>query len=180
MNLDPITERAIVQFIPTLRAFAISLCHNRDRADELVQETLTRAIAHIDTFKKGSNIAAWLFTILRNRFYTEYRKSKRVGHDTDDRCAEVLTVAPDQIGWGIAKDLRAGLDALSPPQRQALILVGASGLSYDEAARAAGCHVGTMKSPVNRARRALAAFMSNDIRMAHTGLETERSSARRS
>ena len=121
-----------------------------------------RAIAHIDTFRSGTNLEAWLFTILRNNFNSEYRKWKRTEQDTDDRYAAALMVPADQIGWGIAHDLRTALGKLSSAHRQALILVGASGLSYDEAAVLAGCEVGTMKSRVNRARRLLAAFISGD------------------
>jgi RNA polymerase sigma-70 factor (ECF subfamily) len=155
-------EGAIVGSIPHLRAFAISLCRNRDRADELVQETLTRAIAHIGSFEEGSNLGAWLFTILRNNFYNEFRKSNRVEHDADDRHAGSMTIPPDQAGWELAEDFRAGFGKLSNAHRQALFLVGASGLSYDEASAVAGCPVGTMKTRVNRARRSLAAYMSEE------------------
>ena len=118
VSLDPSMERAILKFIPNLRAFAISLCRNPDRADELVQETLTHAIAHIDTFNEGSNLEAWLITILRNCFNSEYRKSQRTVQDTDGRYAEALVVPPNQVGWGIAKDLGAGLAALSSAHRR--------------------------------------------------------------
>jgi len=157
------TGCAIVQAIPSLRAFAISLCRNRDRADDLVQETLTRAIAHIDTFRKGSNLEAWLTTILRNGFYTECRRLRQFREGMDDVHADAPTIPPDQVGWSIGQDLRAGFNALSRAHRQALLLVGASGLSYEEAALVAGCPVGTMKTRVNRARRNLAALMSDDV-----------------
>jgi RNA polymerase sigma-70 factor (ECF subfamily) len=163
MRLDPMTGCAMVQAIPSLRAFAISLCRNRDRAEDLVQETLTRAIAHIDTFAKGSNLEAWLTTILRNAFYSECRRLGRACQTFDEMQDEVPVLPPDQIGWDIAEDLRAGFGALSHIHRQALFLVGASGLSYEEAALVAGCHVGTMKSRVNRARKDLAEFMSEDV-----------------
>src|SRR5215475_6199519 len=99
MTLNPTVEGAIVGSIPHLRAFAISLCRNRDHADELVQETLTRAIAHVASFEEGSNLAAWLFTILRNNFYNEIRRSRRVEFDSDDRHAGSITIPPDQDGW---------------------------------------------------------------------------------
>jgi RNA polymerase sigma-70 factor (ECF subfamily) len=156
------TEGAIVSSIPILRGFAISLCRSRDRADELVQETLMRAIAHIDSFQEGSNLAAWLFTILRNAFYNEARKAKWVEPDVDGRQARSMTVLPAQEGWDITEDLQAGLKRLSSAQRQALYLVGATGLSYEEAAATAGCPPGTMKSRVNRARARLSAFMSGE------------------
>jgi RNA polymerase sigma-70 factor (ECF subfamily) len=154
----------MLQVIPSLRSFAQSLCRNRDRADDLVQETLLRAIAGIATFEKGSNLEAWLFTIMRNSFNNEYRKAKRMVQDEDDRLAETLSTPPEQVGWGIARDLRAALEILSSDQRQALWLVGAAGLSYDEAAAMAGCQEGTIKSRVHRARITLAAFMSEDAR----------------
>jgi RNA polymerase sigma-70 factor (ECF subfamily) len=163
MSLDPMTGSAIVQAIPSIRAFAISLCRNRDRADDLVQETLTRAIANIDSFTKGSNLEAWLITILRYGFYNECRKLGRTCQGADEVQAEAGATPPDQVGWGIAQDLRAGFGALSHAHRQALFLVGVSGLSYEDAALAAGCPVGTMKSRVSHARKDLATFMSRDI-----------------
>jgi len=160
VTLDAPVENAIVKSLPALRGFAISLCRNRDRADELVQETVRRAIEHIDTFESGSNLDAWLITILRNHFYSECRKSKWVEEDIDGRRASSMEIPPDQVGWDVAEDLRAGLGRLSRIHQQALFLVGASGLSYREAAEVAGCDIGTMKSRVSRARRILAALMS--------------------
>jgi RNA polymerase sigma-70 factor (ECF subfamily) len=162
MNLNPKMKDDILRCIPALRGYAISLSRSRDRADDLVQETLTRAIAHIDMFEPGTNLAAWLFTILRNSFRNEYRKSKRIELHPDERYAESVPVLAEQVGWCVAVDLRAGLETLSSAHRQALFLVGASGLSYDAAAVIAGCRVGTMKSRVNRARRLLAAHMSGE------------------
>jgi RNA polymerase sigma-70 factor (ECF subfamily) len=153
----------MLRVIPSLSSFAQSLCRNRDRADDLVQETLLRAIAGIATFEKGSNLEAWLFTIMRNSFNNEYRKAKRMVQDEDNRIAETLSTPPEQVGWAIARDLRAALENLSPDQRQAVWLVGASGLSYDEAAAVAGCHEGTIKSRVHRARITLAAFMAEEL-----------------
>jgi RNA polymerase sigma-70 factor (ECF subfamily) len=162
MSLDPALQDGILNFMPTLRAFACSLCRNRDRADDLLQETLLRALAGIGTFQKGSNLEAWLFTIMRNTFNNEYRKSKRIVQDEDDRLAETLSVPPEQVGWAIANDLRAGFSILSSDQQQALLLVGAEGLSYDQAAALTGCFTGTIKSRVHRARLTLAAFMSEE------------------
>jgi len=160
MSLDPALQNRLLNAIPALRGFATSLCRNRDRADDLTQETLLRAIAGIDTFENGSE--AWLFTIMRNNFNNEYRRSRRLVQDEDGRLAETLSIPPEQIGWGIARDLRTGLGRLSPDQRQALVLVGAEGLSYDEAAEMTGCQAGTIKSRVSRARTMLAAFMSGE------------------
>jgi RNA polymerase sigma-70 factor, ECF subfamily len=162
MSFESALQDRMVKAIPGLRAFARSLCRNRDRADDLLQETLVRAIAGIHLFKQGSNLEAWLCTIMRNSFNNECSRSKRTVQDEDDRLAETLSVPPDQIGWGIARDLRAGLGRLSPDQQQALFLVGAAGLSYEEAAEKMGCQAGTIKSRVSRARTMLAAFMSEE------------------
>jgi RNA polymerase sigma-70 factor (ECF subfamily) len=162
MSLDPMLQDRLLKAIPSLRAFARSLCRNRDRADDLVQDTLLRAIAGIGTFDKGTNLEAWLFTIMRNTFSNECRRLKRVVQDEDDRLAETLSTPPGQIGWAIARDFRMGLERLSPDQRQALFLVGAEGLSYDDAAAMTGCQTGTIKSRVSRARTMLAEFMSED------------------
>lgn len=162
MILDAATKDRMLGAIPALRGFAYSLCRNRDVADDLVQETLARAIAGIGGFRQGTNLEAWLFTILRNRFNSEYRKSRRAVQELDDQIADTLATPPEQVGWGIASDLRTGLGKLPPEQQRALILVGASGLSYEEAAAITGWHVGTLKSRVHRARVELAALMSGE------------------
>ncbi len=162
MIRNSVVEAAIVNYMPDLRAFAISLCRNRAHAEDLVQETLTRAIAHIGTFREGSNLAAWLTSILRNTFYNEIRNTKWLEHDSEGLYARSMATLPDQDGWEITEDLRAALGTLSSDHQEALYLVGASGLSYDEAATVAGCPTGTMKSRVSRARTMLAAFMSEN------------------
>lgn len=164
MSLDDKTQTAMLTAIPSLRAFAVSLCRNSDRADDLVQETLLRAIAHIDSFRPGSNLEAWLFTILRNNFFSDCRRRKSLVEDVDDKHAETLTVLPEQIGWSIGEDLRQGLRKLSPRHRQALALIGESGLSYEEAAAVCNCELGTMKSRVHRARMELAWHLSGQKR----------------
>jgi RNA polymerase sigma-70 factor (ECF subfamily) len=145
--------------VPSLRAFAISLCGNVDRADDLVQETLLRAWANLDTFEPGTNMSAWLFTILRNLFRSEYRKRRREVEDADGFYAESLTSLPDQSGHLEMDEFRRALEQLPTEQRESLILVGASGFSYEEAAQICGCAVGTIKSRVNRARSRLAAIL---------------------
>jgi RNA polymerase sigma-70 factor, ECF subfamily len=141
--------------VPSLRAFAISLCGNVDRADDLVQETLLRAMANIDSFQPGTNMSAWLFTILRNLFRSEYRKRRREVEDTDGSYAESLKSHPEQHSRVEFEEFRTALAKLPPDQREALILVGASGFSYEEAAAICECAVGTIKSRVNRARTKL-------------------------
>jgi RNA polymerase sigma-70 factor, ECF subfamily len=160
MNLDPSVRDAVLVAVPSLRAFAISLCGNVDRADDLVQETLLRALANIDSFEPGSNMPAWLFTILRNLFRSEYRKRRREVEDADGTYAQSLKSQPEQGGHVEFQEFRGALNKLPPDQREALILVGASGFSYEEAAEICGCAVGTIKSRVNRARARLADMLS--------------------
>jgi RNA polymerase sigma-70 factor, ECF subfamily len=160
MSLDPSLREAVLAAVPKLRAFAISLCGNVDRADDLVQETLLRALANIDSFQRGTNMSAWLFTILRNHFHSEYRKRRREVEDGDGSYAETLKSQPDQTARLELQEFREALAKLPPDQREALILVGASGFSYEETADICGCAVGTIKSRVNRARTRLADLMS--------------------
>ena len=148
MPMDESVRKAVLAAVPSLRAFAISLCGNVDRADDLVQETLLRALANIDSFQPGTNMSAWLFTILRNHFRSEYRKRRREVEDSDGHHAESLKSQPDQYGHVEFREFR-----------EALILVGASGFSYEEAAGICGCAVGTIKSRVNRARTRLAELL---------------------
>jgi RNA polymerase sigma-70 factor (ECF subfamily) len=160
MTLDTATRDAILATVPSLRAFAVSLCGNLDRADDLVQETLTRALANIDSFRPGTNMAAWLFTILRNQFRSEYRKRRREVEDADGAHAQTLQAPAEQLARVEFGELREALSKLPDDQREALVLVGASGFSYEEAANICGCAVGTIKSRVNRARTHLAQLMS--------------------
>src|SRR6202051_4700869 len=160
MKLDPAIRDQVLSTVPSLRAFAISLCGNIDRADDLVQETLLRALSHIDSFEPGTNMPAWLFTILRNHFRSEYRKRRREVEDSDGRYAETLKTQPEQYGQVEFTEFRQALAQLPSDQREALILVGASGFSYEEAASICECAVGTIKSRVNRARTRLAELMS--------------------
>ena len=145
----------ILASVPSLRAFAISLSGNGDRADDLVQETLLRAIANIDSFQPGSNLPAWLFTILRNLFRSDFRKRRREVEDAEGHYAKPLKTQPAQNAHLEFEEFRVALDKLPQDQREALILVGASGFSYEDAAAICGCAVGTIKSRVNRARSKL-------------------------
>jgi RNA polymerase sigma-70 factor (ECF subfamily) len=162
MKIDPGLRDQILSTVPSLRAFAISLSGNVDRADDLVQETLLRALANIHSFQPGTNLSAWLFTILRNLFRSEYRKRKREVEDTDGSFSESLKSYPDQLGRVEFQEFRTALAELPAEQREALILVGASGFSYEEAADICECAVGTIKSRVNRARTRLAKLLSID------------------
>ena len=162
MSLAPSVREAMLAAVPSLRAFAISLSGNVDRADDLVQETLLRAMANIDSFEPGTNMSAWLFTILRNLFRSEYRKRRREVEDTDGNYAETLKSHPEQQSRVEFEEFRTALAKLPADQREALILVGASGFSYEEAAAICQCAVGTIKSRVNRARTRLAELLSID------------------
>src|SRR5499433_4241268 len=160
MPMDESVRKAVLAAVPSLRAFAIALCGNVDRADDLVQETLLRAIANIDSFQPGTHMSAWLFTILRNLFRSEYRKRRREVEDNEGTYAESLKSHPEQHSRVEFAEFRAALAKLPPDQREALILVGASGFSYEEAATICDCAVGTIKSRVNRARTRLSDLLS--------------------
>ena len=159
MALDPSLRDAILAAVPRLRAFAVSLCGNVDRANDLVQDALVRALANIDSFRAGTNLNAWLFTILRNHFRSEYRKRRREVEDADGSYTESLKSQPEQIGRLEFVELTVALARLPDDQREALLLVAASGFSYEEAAEICGCAVGTIKSRINRARSRLAELM---------------------
>jgi RNA polymerase sigma-70 factor, ECF subfamily len=161
-RLDSEMSDAVLASVPRLRAFARSLSGSVDRADDLVQETVLRALAHIDTFEPGTNLGAWLFTILRNVFRSEYRRRRREVEDVESRYAVTLKSHPAQTGSVEFNELRKALLKLSAEQREAVILVGAAGLSYDEAAAVCDCAVGTIKSRVNRARARLAELLAVD------------------
>jgi len=159
MAINADLRESILATLPNLRAFAISLSGNVDRADDLVQETLVRALTHIDHFTPGTNLAAWLFTILRNQFRSEYRKRRREVEDVDGQHSATLKTPPPQMSQVEFGELKEALAKLPDDQREALVLVGASGFSYEEAADICGCAVGTIKSRVNRGRNRLAELM---------------------
>jgi len=150
------------RLIPNLRAFARSLSRSPDRADDLVQEALIKAWQNRSTFAPGSNLKAWLFTILRNTYLSELRKRKFEVEDENDALASQLSVAGAQPGHMDLLDFAKAFDRLPAEQREALILVGAEGLAYEEVAQMCGCAIGTIKSRVNRARSKLAEMLSFD------------------
>jgi RNA polymerase sigma-70 factor (ECF subfamily) len=123
---------------------------------------LLKAWSHLDSYQEGTNLRAWLFTILRNTFFSEMRKRRREVEDADGKMAEGLSTAPAQQGHVDMHDLRKALYLLPPYQREAIVMVGAAGMSYEEAAAIAKCAVGTIKSRVNRARSRLAQLLGVD------------------
>lgn len=149
----------VVELLPALRAFAWSLSHNSPDADDLVQETLIKAWSNRDKFESGTNLRAWLFTILRNTYYSNVVRRRREIPDEGGVYAGALKTAATQ-DWSLAvRALQAALSKLPDEHREALILIGAAGLSYEEAAEVCGCALGTIKSRVNRARAKLLKIM---------------------
>lgn len=160
MMADPRDE--LVEHLPALRAFAISLTRNGATADDMVQDTVVKAWTNIEKFEPGTNMRAWLFTILRNTFYSSRRKAKREVADVDGIFTESMAEKPAHDGHLQMTDFRAAFSKLPDEQRETLILVGASGFSYEEAADMCGVAVGTIKSRANRGRKRLAELMHLD------------------
>ncbi len=145
----------LIAEIKYLRAFAISLSGSVSAGDDLVQETLLRAWSKSDQFQVGTNLRAWLLTILRNVFYSDFRKRAREVQDGDGVHAGRLAVSGGQEGHIDLQDFRRALVKLPNHQREVLILVGASGHTYEEAAAICQVEIGTVKSRLNRARAKL-------------------------
>jgi RNA polymerase sigma-70 factor (ECF subfamily) len=160
MTLTPDLRDNILEAIPHLRAFAMSLAGNADQADDLVQEAIVRGLGHIEQFQPGTNMQAWLFTILRNQFHTAYRKRRREVEDPEGGYAARLAVPPEQVGHLYVEDLKTALTKIPIEQREALLLVTAQGFSYEEAAEICRTKIGTIKSRVHRARTELAKLLS--------------------
>lgn len=145
----------VTQHLCRLQSFARRLAGSRSFADDLVQETVLRALIHADQFEPGTNLLAWLMTILRNTYFTEKRRARRVT-DLDPEAAAALPALAGQQEWVTQMhDVARRFEHLPESQREALLLVGAQGFSYDDAAQIAGCAVGTMKSRVSRGREQL-------------------------
>ena len=154
-------KRELVALIPHLRAFARTLTGDATSADDLAQDAMMKAWDARESYQMGTNMKAWTFMILRNQFYSEKRRSWRQTQ-LDPDVAERTLVATDNPESPVALDeLRLGLAMLPPEQREALILVGAGGFAYEEAAAICDCAVGTVKSRVSRARRALQALLES-------------------
>jgi RNA polymerase sigma-70 factor, ECF subfamily len=153
----------LVKWIPNLRAFALSLTQSAQHSDDLVQDTLVKALSNLDKFEIGTNLRAWLFTILRNSFYNEIRHKKY--HQTttlDEIDPGAIDLRATQEKYVEFQDVLRGLGRLAPEQREAIILIAAEGLSYEEAAAICNCPVGTVKSRLSRARRRLEEYTNGE------------------
>jgi RNA polymerase sigma-70 factor, ECF subfamily len=157
---DPRDE--IITHLPSLRAFAMSLTRNPSAADDLVHDTIVKAWSKFNLYRPGTNLRAWLLTILRNTYYSGRRKQAREVADSDGAMTERLATKPDHDGRLALADLATAFARLPAEQREVLILVGAMGFSIEEAAETCGCAPGTVKSRANRGRRALADMLGLD------------------
>lgn len=153
---------AMLATVPALRAFAVSLTGRSDRADDLVQETILKAWAASASFQPGTNMKAWLFTILRNHAMTQFKRRSREVEDVDGKIAGNVESRAGQEGHMALNEMRDALARLPEDQREAVLLVGAAGFSYEEVAEMCGTLVGTIKSRVSRGRAMLAQLMYGD------------------
>ena len=160
MSLVPETGRddsapqreELVKLIPALRAFARTFYRSATDADDLVQETLTKALASIHQFRPGTSMKSWLFTIMRNTFYTRVRVAAREAPGAADCVSTKPAVDPTQEWSARGRELQEALYRLPQQQREILVLVGIAGVTYEDAAAICGCAMGTVKSRLNRAR----------------------------
>ncbi|CTQ34773.1 RNA polymerase sigma factor [Jannaschia rubra] len=157
---DPREE--MLDHLPALRAFALSLTRNGATADDMVQDTVVKAWTNMEKFKVGTNMRAWLFTILRNTYYSSRRKLNREVADPEGTMVASLSVKPDHDGHMNLTDFKKAFETLPDEQREALILVGASGHTYEEAADICGVAIGTIKSRANRGRARLTELLQLD------------------
>jgi RNA polymerase sigma-70 factor, ECF subfamily len=159
IDADKLFRDQLVALLPSLRAFSRGLCGNRDMADDLAQDTMMRAWAARESYTQGSNFRAWMFMIMRNQFYTTIRKNSRMTSLDPEVAERLLVIAPAQQNGINLDDVAKALQRLPAEQREVLLLIGANGLSYEEAAEVTGCAMGTVKSRLARGRTALAAMI---------------------
>ena len=173
---DPEFKEQLASVIPHLRAFGRSLSGSRDLADDLVQETLLKAWAARKRFQAGTNMRAWTFIILRNLFLSQMRRARFKGEWDDITASKILAAPASQDRHIELGDMQRALMHLPQPQREALILVGAGGFAYEEAAEICGCAVGTIKSRVARGRVALESLLNDGklpSRRSHKTIENQ-------
>jgi RNA polymerase sigma-70 factor (ECF subfamily) len=162
MNVQPSVHDAMLGAVPQLRAFAMRLCRNVDQADDLVQETIARGCKNIALFEPGTNMVAWLTTILRNHFLSECRRAIYRLSDTIEDHVETLSIPAAQFVSVEGQELRGALAELPEPERVALVMVLGAGYEYEEVGRTLGCPTGTVKSRVSRGRRKILSRLSGD------------------
>jgi RNA polymerase sigma-70 factor (ECF subfamily) len=167
----------LVAIIPSLRAFARGLCGTRDMADDMVQDAMTRAWAARQSYAAGSNFRAWMFMILRNHYYTTLRKNARMVSWDPEVAERVLVAGPTQQDGLNVQDVQKALLKLPAEQREVLLLIGANGVSYEEAADIMGCAIGTIKSRLARGRVALTALIDGPAYKDEPSKKRPRSSA---
>ena len=152
-------SQGVVDLVPHLRAFARMITQNHDKANDLVQDTIVRALKAEHQFTPGTNLKAWMFTILRNLHVNNLRRNKIRFDSIEDGALDYFAIAPSQESYLEFQELKRCMAMLSREHREILILVGASGFSYEEAAEICGCAVGTIKSRLSRGRQELFAMM---------------------
>lgn len=157
---DAFREAMLAQ-IPVLKSFALRLVKSRTEADDLVQETLMRALRYRDTFEDGTSMKSWLCRILQNCFHKDASRRRDTVQDVEGRCAARQTVAAPQEWSVLYAEMLAAIDRLAPETRDAFLMVVANGASYEEAAQAFDCPIGTLKSRVSRARDRLMALTAD-------------------
>jgi RNA polymerase sigma-70 factor (ECF subfamily) len=175
-------EQDILAAMPALKRFAMRLSGHADRAEDLVQEAVCRGLTNADRFEPGTNVQAWLFTILRNFFMSNYRRRRNEVDDPHGMHVAGLAMAPGQSVHVDLKDFVVAFRTLSRDQREALTLIGVQGYSYEEAAGMTGVAIGTIKSRVNRGRVRLVEILKLEEDEAdhvmRAALEMSRSSTR--
>lgn len=165
-------KRELTEVVPHLRAFARGLCGRADMADDLVQEALLKAWAARDRFEPGTSLRAWTFVILRNVYLTDMRRNRFRGEYDEGVAERILTAPAGQEQPIHLSDMHRALLSLQSERREALLLVGAGGFSYEEAAEICSCAVGTIKSRVGRARATINAMLEKGELPDRTGNET--------
>jgi len=159
---EPDGETSIVELIPALRAFARTFCRDVSDADDLVQETLTKGLANLDKFESGTRMKSWLFTIMRNSFYTRAKSSMREAPGLAD-CASGRPVTEATQEWSVrSREVHDAINRLPPAKREVIMLIGVLGVSYEEAAEVCHCSIGTVKSRLNRARASILQLLGED------------------
>jgi RNA polymerase sigma-70 factor (ECF subfamily) len=168
---DPFDQSSLVALIPHMRGFARSLCRSRGEAEDITQEALASAWASRNTFEPGTNLKAWVFRILRNRFYAEAGRTRRLSQLDPGFAEETLVAVSNPDSALELDDVRRAMLDLSDEQREALTLIAAAGLTYDEAAVVCGCALGTIRSRISRAREALAAILAGTSLQGRSGVQ---------